>query len=226
MRTPVSTVAGPSVRAPRRAVPGAAVVLALALVGVVAAQGHTGDRRQQAGIVLVDPTAMAAPRPTAAAAQPHPVPVGQPQPLARIPVAEAQQRVPFPIRLPAQLPAGLILRGVIVAPGPSADGVPGPPQVDVGYGAADRPDAGLHIQETLGTVQGGYVVDATKAQQIVIAGHPAVYAPGAWQKGGDWDAGADSAILSWQADGMTYVLQYAGLGLTREGLASIATSVR
>lgn len=226
MHTPDLAPAARSPRAPRRAVPGAALVLALALVGVVAAQGQSGDRRQQAGVILVDPTALAAPTPIAAASQPRPVPVGQPQPLARIPLAEAQLRVPFPIRLPTALPAGLVLRGVIVAPGPSANGVPGLAQVDVGYGAADRPDAGLHILETLGTAQGGYAVDATQAQQLIVDGHPAVYAPGAWRKGGGWDAGADSAILSWQADGMTYVLQYAGLGLTREDLARIAASVR
>jgi len=225
MHTPDPAPAARSLSAPRRAVPGAALVLALALALVVgvAAQGHTGDRRQQAGVILVDPTAMAAPRPTAAASQPHPV--GQVQLLARIPLAEAQPRVPFPIRLPTALPAGLVLRGVVVAPAPP-DGASAPPQVDVGYGAADRPDAGLHIQETLGTAQGGYAVDATQAQQLIVDGHPAVYAPGAWRKEGDWDTGADSAILSWRADGMTYVLQYAGLGLTREDLARIAASVR
>lgn len=225
MHPPAPAPAARSPRAPRRAVPGAALVLALALVGVVAAQGHTGDRRQQAGVILVDPTAMAVPMPTAAASQPHPVPVGQPQLLARLPLAEAQPRVPFPIRLPAQLPPGLVLRGVVVAPAPP-DGATAPSQVDVGYGAADRPDAGLHIQETLGAARGGYAVDATQAQQIVIDGQPAVYAPGAWRKGGGWDAGADSAILSWQADGITYVLQYAGLGLTRDDLIGIAASVR
>jgi len=226
MHTPAPSSARPSRRAPRRAVPGAALVLALALVGVVAAQGHADDRRQQAGVVLVDPAAPAVPAPTAAASQPQPVPVGQPQPLARLPLAEAQARVPFPIRLPVRLPPGLTLRGVIVAPGPSADGMPGPPQVDVGYGAADRPDAGLHIQETLGSLDGGYAIDATKAQQIVVDGHPAVYAPGAWRKDGGWDEHLDSAILSWRAGGTTYVLQYAGLGLTRDDLVAIAASVQ
>lgn len=227
MHTPVPSPARPSLRAPLRTVPGAALVLTLALVGVVAAQGHAGNRHQQAGLVLVDPTAMAMPAPTAAASQPHPVPIGQPRPLVRLPVAEAQAQVPFPIRLPTRLPPGLIPRGVIVVP-PALSGssMAAPSQVDVGYGAADRPAAGLHIQETLGSVDGGYAIDAPQAQPIIVDGHPAVYAPGAWQKDGGWDEHLDSAILSWAADGMTYVLQYSGLGLSRAELVAIAASLR
>src|SRR5436190_18870550 len=102
------------------------VLVAVGLpVTVIAAQPAVRERLQQRfGLVLVTPTPVirtpGASHSPAVQAQPT---VGA---MLRTSLAEAQQQVPFPIRLPTWLPEGVALKGVFVGSGPSADGAQGP----------------------------------------------------------------------------------------------------
>ena len=55
---------------------------------------------------------------------------------------------------------------------------------------------------------------------------PAAYAKGGWRSPGAWDETIDLQYLSWEADGMSYVLHDNGVGLSRETLIRIAESLR
>jgi hypothetical protein len=59
-----------------------------------------------------------------------------------------------------------------------------------------------------------------------VHGRPAIYARGGNGDRGGWDATVDAGLLSWHDDGFTYVLQFSGLGLSRDELIRIAESVR
>jgi len=204
----------------------AAVALAFLLLGTALA-GETPLRGmvQRFGLVLASPAAVAtalAPPAGPAAAQPVPArPGATPRPaapgqretsarqFARVGLTEAQRQLAFPIRLPAWVPGGLALQGVFVF---NAD------SVSLSYAPADgtRAGGGFGLEETRGPREGGDVVPAAQTQDLAVAGHPAVYAPGA----------ADSGRLSWEADGFTYVLTHSGLGLRREDALRIAESLR
>ena len=67
---------------------------------------------------------------------------------------------------------------------------------------------------------------ADRAEPAVVGQRPATYVRGAWRHDDTWDAALDSAILSWEAEGITYVIQFSGLGLSRNDLVRIAESLR
>lgn len=118
------------------------------------------------------------------------------------------------------------MRGVLVGSGGSATGELSAVKVILSYVATDGSSKGLHIDQVTGSAAGGLAVPAGQEQAAVVNGRPAVYVHGAWRKDETWDATADSGILSWEAGGFTYLVQYSGLGLTREDLVRIAESLR
>jgi hypothetical protein len=61
---------------------------------------------------------------------------------------------------------------------------------------------------------------------VRVGGRPAYYARGSWDEQRRWHPERDVAILSWEADGVTYVLQHSGLGLAQDDLVRIAESCR
>lgn len=202
------------------------VVLVLAIglpVTVIAAQALPHGWQQRFGLVLINAT----PSPIATAmAQSHAAPVARvAQASPWISLDEAQRQVPFPIRVPAWLPAGLALRGVLVGSDGAVNSEPGAVKVILSYSATDGSSKGLHIDQVAGSAAGGLAVPAGQEQTAVVNGRPAVYMHGAWRKDETWDATADSGILSWEAGGFTYLIQYSGLGLTREDLIRIAESL-
>jgi hypothetical protein len=197
------------------------VLLPIAVPGVQAA---FRGRLERFGLILIRPTPIPVPSP----AQPAVVmPIATPsQPLQRMSMADAQRQVPFPIRVPTWLPNGLMPRGAIVAPGPSADSAVAPLVVDTAYGPASGSGGGLHLQQAPVGVPASYAFPADRAQDTQVNGQSALYIKGAWQAAGQWNDAEDSATLSWEADGFTYLLQYSGLGLTRADLIRIAESLR
>lgn len=219
---------------------GIAVALALSLIVVLPiavprAQSTIRDQLQHFGIVLVDSTAIpvfpaVAPAATASSGSPTrgtaaPT-IGAPTPLLPVTLAEAQQHVPFPIRLPGWVPDGQVLRGVIVPPSPS-DLSGGSPRSTalVLYHAANGSSAVFRIEETSGVPQGGYAFPADRAREAIINGRTAVYVKGAWQSSGAWSDSADVSSLTWQEAGMTYFLQASGLGLSQADMIRIAESL-
>jgi len=187
-------------------------------------QAAVRDRLQRFGLVLVNPTptiASSTVAPNAAA----PV-MSSPQRITRISVADAQQKVPFPIRTPTWLPGRLVPRGAIVAPGSTTGNAIGVLVVDIAYGPADGSSGGLHIQQAPNSAAAAYTFPADRAQEANINGYPAVYVKGAWQDAGQWNDAADSGVLSWEMDGFTYLVQFSGLGLTQADLIHIAESLR
>lgn len=176
--------------------------------------------QQRFGIVLIEPTAVPPPsgaRPATSTAQP----------IRWMSPTEAQQQVPWPIRLPMWLPPGLTLRGVDVF---GMDSPSGPKGTLVSYGPSSEMLGGLGIQQRAGSGEGGPAFPASKAQEVRVNGQPAIYVRGVWERTDGWNLqwndAADSAILSWEADGFTYYIQFGGLGLTREDLIRIAESLR
>lgn len=217
-----------------------AVICAL-IVGVpIAAQGTGGffgvtliDRRtgtaQNAPLAFPTPTP-AMPRPSVYCPDCTTSPVSV-QPLT---VAEAQQRVPFPIRMPAWLPAGF---GNAVVYRAVAGSAAGPATVTIGFSPVTDGRGTISLDEIQGTQRELYGIDSAQAQAATVNGHPAIYAHGTWQKDpatghiptdrpSQWDAAADAGILAWAADGVTYVLRCEGTGLDREMMIRIAESIR
>ena len=200
----------------------AAIVLGAAFVVTQPpALATAGAMLQRFGVLLAHPAAVAKPTQplsNAAAAEgtPWPEPAAEAVPLPRMSFAEAQRRVPFRIRTPAWLPEGLELRWVHVATEPSASGAETPPTVILSYrptnAAPGAPSAGLGIEMRRGPQDGGYVIPASAAEEVLVNGRPATYARGAWTHGDrgpvQWDGTADAGMLSWEEGDFTYILRW------------------
>lgn len=216
----------------------AIMLLALGLLAAVPpVQAAFTERLQQRfGLVLIDPQA---PPPTAVSLRVGSTPLAAaPLTTSRTPstglctpgamvvgcriekisVTEAQRRAAFTLRLPAWLPAGLRAENALVDPSGRAVSIflRNPGAVDF-----------VQLQQVQGLTGGGYAVDAARVQQVQVSGRPAAYAKGGWRTfGGVWDETINLAYLSWEADGVSYVLHDNGLGLDRETLIRIAESLR
>jgi hypothetical protein len=83
----------------------------------------------------------------------------------------------------------------------------------------------MFIQMHVGSAAGGYAVPAAAVQQVRVGGQPAVYARGSWDKSGNWNGDANAELLSWEKDGLAYVLSASGLDLSREDMIRIAESL-
>jgi hypothetical protein len=131
-------------------------------------------------------------------------------------LAEVQGLVSFPVCAPTWLPPGVAVIGGTAFPPDSA--------IVVFRPTDGREQAGGGIQQRRGRQGGGVVVPVEHARQVRVAGQPAVYARGSMDREGNWHTERDSAILSWEANGITYIAQYSGLGLDETQLARIAES--
>jgi len=173
---------------------------------------------QRFGTVLVGPEGLPGRShpPERAGAQPTALPPVQLTPIPTL--AEALQQVAFHIRTPAGLPPGVVFRYVFVFPGASG--------VVVSYRAIDDPSKGMGVETRQGAPAGGYAIPSSAAQNVTVHGHPAVYAHGSWNERREWRGDADSAMLSWEEDGFTYILHYSGLGLSRADMIRIAESMQ
>jgi hypothetical protein len=197
------------------------LVVGLSLLAATPARAAVGNAvthsgiLQRFGIMLVSPNATPGAN-TERHAQVSATSTGPATP--GLTLEEAQQRVSFLIRTPSWLPPHVVFRGALV---PSGD-----TSVVVAYQRLGDRSRGMFIQIRPGGVAGGYAVPSSASQQVQVSGQAAVYARGSWDRVGTWHGDADAGLLSWQQDGMDYVLSWSGLGLSREDAIRIAESMR
>ena len=195
-----------------------AVALGL-LLAVTPARAAVGDFLrfafvQRFGTVLVTPTAT----PAAGAGTAPGVVAGSPQQMPRLTVAEAQQLAGFPIPQPSFLPPGVVFRFAFASTDHTG--------VVLSYGRVGDQSSGMFIQIDQGARSGGYAIPASAARTVKVNGHDAVYAHGSWDQSQNWNSSADSALLSWQGGGFTYVMSYSGLRLSQADMIRIAESLQ
>lgn len=192
-----------------------------------AAQAVVQGWLQRAGIVLI-PSLPPRPMPAPAgvpSAQGRVVSTGTATRVLYASVAEAQQRVAFPIRPAGWLPPGLVLEGASAGSTDPADGGQKAASVIVRYRLPSRSEGDVAIQEAAGHRQGGYAFPAAGAEDVAVNGHPATYVHGSYHGDGQRDSNVDANTLSWEADGLTYVLSSFGLELSRADLVRVADSI-
>ena len=144
----------------------------------------------------------------------------------------AQQLVSFRIQTAAWLPSDLQLAAVGMLP-KAPDFTTYENQAVVKYrprGASSTATTGvLSIDERPGVPMNGPAVPSSAAQTVQINGQPAVYVQGSYEsnpgQSPTWNPNADVEELSWQADGLTFLLTADGLGLSRSDLIRIAESI-
>jgi hypothetical protein len=205
----------------RRALVIVSSVIAVALgvlLAVTPARAAVGDFLrfafvQRFGTVLVTPTAT-----PAAGAGTAPGVVAGSQQMPRLTLAEAQQLAGFPIPQPSFLPQGVVFRFAFASTDHTG--------AVLSYGRVGDESSGMFIQIDQGARSGGYAIPASAARTVKVNGHDAVYAHGSWDQSQNWNSSADSALLSWQGGGFTYVTSYSGLRLSQADMIRIAESLR
>jgi hypothetical protein len=150
-----------------------------------------------------------------AIAGPGPAGSGGVRRFAGLPLDEVQRRASFPVCAPTWLPDGLQVVGGDVGPNGS---------VAVRFAPASGAASGGGIQQIPGTPGGHYAAPAEHAEAVAVRGRPATFVRGTWEKDGRWHPEADAGLLSWEANGVTYVLMFSGLDLNREQVIRIAES--
>jgi hypothetical protein len=169
---------------------------------------------QRFGTVLVTPT----PTTGAGGGTAPGVVAESPQQMPRLTLAEAQQLAGFPIPQPSFLPGGVVFRFAFASTDHTG--------VVLSYGRVGDESSGMFIQIDQGARSGGYAIPASAARTVKVNGHDAVYAHGSWDQSQNWNSSADSALLSWQGGGFTYVMSYSGLRLSQADMIRIAESLR
>jgi hypothetical protein len=179
------------------------VVIALAvLLAATPARGLLPFGWIRFGTVVVTPT----PNPawgtypqSGAASEGHALP--------KLTLAQAQQLARFQIPQPAVLPPGVEFRFAYA----STDGS----WVSLAYGLRGDQSRGMGIQMQRGKPSGYYRVPASGARTVKVNGDDAIY----------WKRPSDEGLLSWKEGDFTYVMQYSGLGLSKDDMIRIAESM-
>jgi hypothetical protein len=135
-------------------------------------------------------------------------------------LAAAQKQVAFTIPVPAPLPAGMAVRGVLVESAHS---------VYLSIGDQNRQKGfGLWIRET--APSGGSAVPVSAIESTTVKGSPASFVRGSYEDSGPgtvarWNAAADDEELAWQHGGFAYDLTADGLMLSKAQLVVVAESL-
>lgn len=157
---------------------------------------------------------------------------------APLTLATIQQQAPFKVQPPTQLPAGLRFTGGFVMPTATET------SVTLAYHLTDEPAGGYPLDAPLlfvaisdGALPNRPLVAEGYQQAVIIGKNVGIYTHGDWQSDTparptdsqtgplSWDPEADVAWLTWQADGLNYLLYAQGLGLTADDMAQIAESM-
>lgn len=133
-------------------------------------------------------------------------------------LAEAQAQVAFRVPQPTFLPNDVVFRGAMVGPDDQS--------VVLSYRQTSDASKGMFLQINRGATIGGYAIPASVAESVTVRGQSGVYSKGAEDKSGTWNSSADAGLISWQANGFTYVISFSGLGLNQTDLVRIAESVQ
>lgn len=228
-----------------------AVLLLIATVpSVRAAFDHI--MQQRFGLVLVEPTqeVTTATDPTETELEEGEILIEVTIP--PISLEEVQGQIPFTIPLPTILPEGLELWAARVGAGPHGENmdedgnrivIEPPVQVILHFKPDEENRPQYHPEATLGleifnqtNLAGGYAVQTGSEEEVEVNNNSAIFVQGAWitieeneptySNSMIWDATADVAMLSWEANGFTYVLSGSYLGLSPEDYIRIAESVQ
>jgi len=151
---------------------------------------------------------------------------------------EIQQQAPFAFQPPIVLPAGLHFTGGFVMPTATET------SVTLAYHTTPAPADGYPLDAPLlfvavsdGALPNRPLVAEGYQQAVRIGQDVGIYTHGAWQSATlpeatdtqtgplFWDSSADAAWLTWQANGLNYLLYAQGLGFTAETMAQIAASM-
>ena len=157
---------------------------------------------------------------------------------APLTLAAIQQQSPFKVQPPTQLPADLRFTGGFVMPTATAT------SVTLAYHLTDEPAGGYPLDAPLlfvaisdGALPNRPLVAKGYQQAVSIGKNVGIYTHGDWQSDApasatdgqtgplSWNSQVDVAWLTWQADGLNYLLYTQGLGLTADEMAQIAESM-
>jgi hypothetical protein len=197
-----------------------AVALGL-LLAVTPARAAVGDFLrfafvQRFGTVLVTPTPTPGRSSVGAGGESGAVPGAIAMP--RLTLTEAQKLAGFRIPQPSFLPQGVVFRFAFASTDHTS--------AVLSYGRVGDESSGMGIRIAQGAPGGGYAIPASAARTVKVNGHDAVYAHGSWDQSQNWNSSADSALLSWQGGGFTYVMSYSGLRLSQADMIRIAESLQ
>ncbi len=163
------------------------------------------------------------------------MPVTAPTPLT---LSALQEQAPFAFHPPTWLPIGLRYTGGFVMPG--ADGT----IVTLAYHMTDTPVGGYPLDAPLlfviisdGAIPNRPLVAEGYQQQVRIGNHTGVYTHGNWRSTAEgttatptttlvWDSTLDAAWLTWQMDGLNYLLYAQELQADAEDLVMVAVSMQ
>lgn len=169
-----------------------------------------------------------------------------------ISLEEAQAQSPFTIPLPTILPEGFELWSARVGNGPHGESmdengnkivIEPPVKVILHFKPDEDNQIRYHPEATLGldifdqtNLAGGYAIQAGNEENVEVNSNSAIFVQGTWTKIEEnkppdpnnmiWDATADAAMISWEANGLTYVLSGSHLSLSQEDYIRIAESIR
>ena len=141
---------------------------------------------------------------------------------------KVQQSVQFKVRLAQWLPEGVTLEKIGAFPHePDPLGNPAKPYQVIAVfqkGSAPKPtDPALTLDMRLVSIGGGFLIDASKVENVSVNGVGAVFAKGSWNAQHEWQDDAKSAYLSSQQDGVQYAMN--AVNLTKEEMLRIAESI-
>lgn len=150
-------------------------------------------------------------------------------------LVEAQQQVPFKIRTPQWVPGGVPLASAEANKYNDRDYTVSLFYRDMRI-PLDEDAPVIHLLIFKGPLN-GHLVAASREEDVIVQGQPAVYVHGGWRDDGkgdpttalgnlQWDDAIDSAWLSWEDQSITYSMAVHNLGVTREDVLRIAESFR
>ena len=193
-----------------------AAALCIALVAAVA---FSPSARAAFNGLIVRIGEMAFFEPDQTASQATPLPESQVTlvPEERLPLEEAQAKLPYSIHLPTWVPDGFQMGTTVrIAYFPGAG-----PQVTVTWYGSD-PDVG-NIDLTIFAQRIDWLVETDDVQEVEVNGQPAALVAGGWDAdSGQWDTGA-ARMLNWMKGNEMYQLHSPGAPV--EDLIRMAESI-
>lgn len=225
----------------RRWMPGLAASLALLMVVgslilfVPSVRAFAEDIIQRMGIALVDTSQFD-----------QNVEVVSVEPIRNTPapslsIAEIRRQIAFPLMQPGWLPQELDhYYGSLSKYDPVENQIPGSGMSVTlyYYRSADHDfqQGVLYLRANDGPIPAPPLLAQSREQEVTVNGQPGIYIHGGWQDDGSgdpnikmgalqWDDQADDAYLSWEQDGVTYLLEAHNLGFGLEDLLKIAASM-
>jgi len=211
----------------------ALVVLLTLPLTVLAIQAAVEGTSHRFGLFLSEPvTATPTTAATYRASMATPALVTTPVPAPLVDIADVQKQLPFRIHVPATLPPNVVLLSATLIPGHTAHSAP--QGIHLVYRSVKDSEDTLTVEQVTNQGKIEEKVPASRVEQVVVHGFPAIYVKGTWRSFGAADKGDDAqrdtsidrSILSWEENGITYKLISYKLGLTREEMIKIAENLQ